>query len=72
MDNDYMNFQLADPWTKYTTTLRTIEEADFPRMRPYPGSLAASTSTFSITGGCASSSDAFAIIAAATWPERWA
>ena len=41
-------------------------------MRPYPGSLAAMTSTFSITGGCASSSDAFAISAAATRPERWA
>jgi hypothetical protein len=36
----------------------------------YPGSLAASTSTFSIVGGWASSSGAFAISAAATLPDR--
>jgi len=38
----------------------------------YPGSLAARTSTFSITGGCANNSEAFAISAAATRPERCA
>src|SRR5215217_9229783 len=38
----------------------------------YPGSLAARTSTGSMTGGCASSSGAWAISAAATWPPRWA
>jgi hypothetical protein len=38
----------------------------------HPGRLAAKTSTFSITNDCASSSDAFAIGAVATRPERWA
>src|SRR5215211_4775168 len=38
----------------------------------YPGSLAARTSTGSMTGGCASSSGAWAMSAAATRPPRWA
>ena len=36
----------------------------------YAGSLAARTSTFSITGGCANNSEAFAFSAAATRPAR--
>ena len=45
----------------------------FPKfVVPQPGSLSATTSIFSMVGGCSKSSGAFSIKAAATLPERCA
>jgi hypothetical protein len=56
-------------WAKEGVKKKQDNLGDFKPASAY-GSLAASTSTFSMTGAVAKSSDAFAISAAATLPER--
>ena len=56
-------------WAKEGVKQKQDNLGDFKPASAY-GSLAASTSTFSMAGAVAKSSDAFAISAAATLPER--
>src|SRR5262245_61707031 len=73
-----INVSRTPPWRRCNDRLRAVEGGSNARSGSlehllasiYPGSFAARTSTISMDGGAESSSDAFAINAAATLPER--